>query len=332
MKKFFAVFAASVLAASLFAACGGKIDADATVDVYMPDGATALSMAQLMSEDKEDDNVEYHVVNASTIQTYVTGKAPAAELCILPVNLASKLLGDGRVYRLLGAVTHGNLYMLSTDASTQYTEENLSSLVGKTVGVVQLKNVPGLTFKIILDKNGVSWQELTNDAAPATDKVNLKAITPEEASPATKLDCYVVPEPAASVKADKTPLEFVGDLQTLYGGENGYPQAVLVAKKSFVSANPSWVSDFLVRVSAGADWLKTASPKTIAEAVSRRLTEGLAPAFNENNLSPTAVAHSGIRFEYARDCKNEIDAFLDRLIAVDASAASVVADAFYYDA
>ena len=176
-----------------------------SVEIYMPDGAPALSMAKLMHEDMEEksDVAEYHVVDASTIQTYVGGGSPKADLCILPVNLASKLLGTGETYRMLGTVTHGNLYMLSTDTKTQYTTENLSSLVGKTVGVVQLPNVPGLTFKIILNKNNIPWQELTNDVSPAADKVNLKAMDPATVNPAAGLDCYVVPEPAASAKAEK---------------------------------------------------------------------------------------------------------------------------------
>ena len=44
-------------------------------------------------------------------------------------------------------------------------------------------------------------------------------------------DYFVAAEPAASTRANATGLNFVGDLQELYGSENGYPQAVIVAKK-----------------------------------------------------------------------------------------------------
>ena len=71
----------------------------------MPDGAPALAMAQLMVS--ESDTESYHVVDSSTIQTYVTGENPKADLCILPLNLASKLLGTGETYQMLGTVTHG---------------------------------------------------------------------------------------------------------------------------------------------------------------------------------------------------------------------------------
>lgn len=127
------------------------------ISVYAPDGAPALGLAKLMSENKID-GVDYEIVNANTIQTYVSGAAPKADICVLPVNLAVKLLGDGTKYKLLGTLTHGNLYMLS-DSQTQITVSNLSLLKGKRVGVVNLAAVPGLTFKLILKNNGIDYIE-----------------------------------------------------------------------------------------------------------------------------------------------------------------------------
>jgi ABC-type nitrate/sulfonate/bicarbonate transport system substrate-binding protein len=269
------------------------------------------------------------VEDSSKIQTFVTGEQKA-DLCVLPVNLASKLLGDGTQYQMLGTVTHGNLYMLSTDGETAYTTDNLSALVGKTVGVVNLQNVPGLTLKVILNENNITWQELGNDSSPAEDKVNLKAIAADEVSPASKLDVYVAPEPAASVKVSKTTLEFVGDLQSLYGGDKGYPQAVLVAKKSFAEGHAKWIADFMTSMTESGEWLKTAEIATIVSAVSTHLAEGLTPSLSENNLSKLAISHSGVRFESSADHKSEVNAFLNKLIAVNSSAAAVVSDSFYY--
>ena len=95
MKKIFALMLSVLLLAFgvvFFSACGKD---ESVIDVYMPDGAPALSMAQLMSEENDfDANVQYHVVNANTIQTYVTGENPDAELCVLPVNAAAQALMD----------------------------------------------------------------------------------------------------------------------------------------------------------------------------------------------------------------------------------------------
>ena len=73
---------------------GGETPSESNVelDVYMPDGAPALSMAQLMSEEKSFTLTEgegttkytlrYNVVDASTIQAYVGGEDPAAAIAV----------------------------------------------------------------------------------------------------------------------------------------------------------------------------------------------------------------------------------------------------------
>ena len=103
-------------------------------------------------------SVSYNVVPSSNIQAYVTGEDPAADICILPLNAASKLLGDGSTYQMLGTVTNGNLYILSKDGASVTTENIREELNGKTIGVIQLNNVPGLTLKIILEKYDIDYE------------------------------------------------------------------------------------------------------------------------------------------------------------------------------
>lgn len=130
------------------------------ISVYAPDGAPALGLAKLMSENALE-NVEYTIVNANIIQTFVSGASPKADICVLPVNLAVKLLGNAQNYKLLGTLTHGNLYLLAKD-NTQINADNLGNLKGKTVGVVNLAAVPGLTFKLVLKSYGIEYTELYN--------------------------------------------------------------------------------------------------------------------------------------------------------------------------
>lgn len=129
------------------------------ISVYMPDGAPALGMAKLMvDEDFYNGKVTFNVVNASTIQTFVTGANPKADVCVLPVNAAVKLLGGGEKYKLLGTLTHGNLYLVSK-GEMSVTPDNISLLKGKTVGVVNLSQIPGLTLKLILQNGGIPFTE-----------------------------------------------------------------------------------------------------------------------------------------------------------------------------
>lgn len=131
--------------------------------VYMPDGAPALAMAKLMHEDTEDDGFSYKVVAPATIASRVTNKDESvnADFCVLPITAASKLLGSGERYKMLGVVTHGNLYLIAKDGRS-LTAENITHLQGKTVGVLQINEVPGLTLKTVLNKYGLSYKEMTN--------------------------------------------------------------------------------------------------------------------------------------------------------------------------
>lgn len=341
MKKgiVLAVSCLFALGACVFTGCDEKKGDTPTeeIEVYMPDGAPALSMAKFMAEDRADDGVSYHVVDAGTVAKYVTGNAPQADLCVLPLNAASKLLGSGDAYRLLGTVTHGNLYMLSTEESaTFYDGASLSSLVGKTVGVIQIANVPGLVFKTVLNRNGVQWQELTGSNTPSATAVNLQGIADPKTgvSPAGGCDYYVAAEPLVSAKVAGTanamkPLKLVGDLQSVYG-EGGYPQAVLVGKTSFLQSHREWVSDFTEAMPEAATWLATAETDVVVSAVSSRLTEGLAPTFSAKNLSAEVISRCGISYSPAGECKGEITSFLSYLAEISPAAVGTVSDEFFY--
>lgn len=161
MEEFNAVSDSSFGTASdsfFFDGTYGTAAYDGSISVYAPDGAPALALAQLMDGEMSFDGVSatYNIVSSGDIQTYVAGQSPAADICILPVNLAVKLLGTGANYTLMGTITHGNLYILGTDGST-VTADNISSLKGKTVGIINIAAVPGLTFKVILKKYGLDY-------------------------------------------------------------------------------------------------------------------------------------------------------------------------------
>lgn len=320
------------------AACKQDADTDKTYSVYAPDGAPALALVNAI-EDKAE-KFEYHVVDSSTIQTYVTGEEPEADFCILPVNAASKILGTGTVYQMLGTVTNGNLFFLSAEDNEDLTQDNLSTLVGKSVGVVQLPNVPGLTLQVVLSKYKIDYQIVENNGEQAQDKVNLIAFDPANVTPAGGCDYYLCPEPAASTKIKGTasaakPFRMAGDLQELYGGEEGYPQAVLVAKKSVLEGDKTdkdVVKTMLSYMENSNAYLKTVTPETVLSALDGVRTEGLSASFNANNLTSEVIANCSVRFTAASACKERVNAFLEELIAVNESAAKAVSDAFFYNA
>lgn len=305
-----------------FVGCGGEKEA---LQVYMPDGAPALALGLPMYENNDSDGVEYHVVSAQTIQTYVTGNQPQADVCVLPVNLAAKLLGSGGTYRMAGVVTHGNMYFLA-EGDSVYAKENLSDLVGKTVGVVQLSNVPGLTLKIALDENGVPYNDLSGGGAARADTVNLKPVSP---SGLIGADVYLVPSPEADKHVENTALRFVGDLQAVYG--NGYPQAVIVVKNSVLENRAEWVESLLDQIDRNTEWLGAAQKSTIADSVAAHLSEGLTPKFTAESLTDGAIAHSGVWFQYLNaQTVAEVSGFLQKMAEIDPEKAAVPSSGFYW--
>ena len=335
MKKIFALMLSVLLLAFgvvFFSACGKD---ESVIDVYMPDGAPALSMAQLMSEENDfDANVQYHVVNANTIQTYVTGENPDAELCVLPVNAAAQALGNGTAYRMLGTVTHGNIFIISETSSDTLTVETLNTLVGKKIGCIQLNSFVGLVLKMVLADNEIEYTVIEDASQATADKVNLLNIS----DPSTQIvagaphDFIVAAEPVVSAKTNaiKT-FSIVGNLQTLYG-EGGYPQAVLVAKTSLIEENADLVETFTQAVISNAEWLKaeTTSSDTIVSAIQSHLPEGQSPTFNAKNLSKTVIENCAIRFERAAECKDSVQSFLSKLSSVSGGVTFTMADSFFY--
>lgn len=336
MKKFLATAIALTIgvAACVFTACAGEND-DGAYTVYAPDGAPALALANAVNED--DDRYDFRIVASNAITAQVQGEEPAADFCILPVNVAAKLLGKGETYQMLGTVTNGNMYLLTTGGNPEITTDNLSTLVGKTVGVVQLNNVPGLTLQAVLKANHIAYQTLGNDAQPAADKVNLKAIADASSGVTTAGGCdyYLCPEPAASAKLRGTalsanPFKLAGSLQTLYDGENGYPQAVLVAKTSVIEEAKSVVDTFITYMEGSADFLASASAADVVALLEDCYTEGMTPSLNANNLNATVIANCSVYFTAAQDCKSRVNAFLAELIDLNAEFTSAVSDSFYY--
>ncbi len=336
MKKLLTILLAlSLLTCSVLYLTACEKGTEQTTDVYMPDGAPALSMAQLMSEDNQfDTSVRYHVVDANSIKTYVTGETPDAELCVLPINLAAQLLGQGDVYRMLGTVTHGNIYFLSAKFSDSISNNNLSSLIGKTVGCIQLENVVGLTLRLVLADHDIAYEIVESVDAAQEGVVNLINIGDPATmiTPAAEFDYMVAAEPIVTTKVVATDglLKQVGDLQKLYG-EGGYPQAVLVAKSSFIDANKTFINSFVEAVTENAEWLMNESTdaETIAAAISANLPDGATPTFKAQNLNKTVIGNCAIRFENAADSQAEVVQFLQKLSLVSGNNFAVDEKFFY---
>ncbi len=335
MKKFLAMIAtvALCIACALgIAGCTNK--ADGKYAVYAPDGAPALSLAALAKN--ESDNFDVQFVKAETIKNYVTGTNPEADFAVLPVNAAVNFLRDGESYKMLGTVTHGNLYLMKKQGGEDISSAaDLTKLVGKTVGIINLANVPGLTFKVILNDNNIAFNELKEGVDISSEAVNLRALSDASQAIPSNLTCdyFVVPEPAATTKQAVTngKLSIAGSLQTLYGGENGYPQAVAVVKASVAESDKAAVDKFINSFNGNFLTAESTTASEIAEIIRTHYSSDTAPTFTAENLTPAVIANCGIRFVSAQVCKAEVIAFMEKFNAVSAPLSwGIPSDNFFY--
>lgn len=302
--------------------------------VAMPDGAPALAAARLMVEDMQfGGEVNYTVVNSNAITQQVSGGV--ADICILPVNAAVQLAGSGETYSLLGTVTHGNLYMLSAKhPDEQITVSNLKSLVGKTVGCIQLSSFVGNVFKIILEDNDIPYTVVESVSDAKSDSVNLINIADPSTgiTLAAEFDYMIGAEPLVTAKTTAAPaLKIVGDIQALYG-ENGFPQAVMLAKNSVIEQNGEFIADFISAVEENAGWIASddADMTAIVNAINANYG-GATSSLNANNLNSTVISRCAIEFVSATECRQEITDFIDKLEAVTGTTLTI-ADKFFYSA
>lgn len=334
MRKFFTFLLSLVLAVSSLSlfAC----EDNASLSLYAPDGAPALSVARLLIDKDAVKGVEVNIVSASTISSFVTGEELKADIAILPVNVASKMLGGAKNYQMLGVVTNGNLFLMKKGTGDTITTSNLSTLIGKKVGVINLSNVPGLTFKAILSDNDVPFTTLTDNGVVDSEKVNLVGLSDGTAvTPASACEYFVVPEPAATTKQNATggKLTIVGSLQQMYGGGNGYPQAVIVAKNSVIEKHGKKITELIDSFSENVLWLtsETTKTETIVSAVTSGFVDSeMAPTFNANNLNQTVIGNCGINFRSALDSKADVLAYIQKLNAISNNAWGTPSDEFFY--
>ncbi|MBQ3116655.1 MAG: ABC transporter substrate-binding protein [Clostridia bacterium] len=342
MKKFLTAFlSAMLLLSALFTFGCGKNGQDKNkLYLYVPDGAPALSVARLLNDKGIVEDVNINVVSASTIQTFVTGENPKADFAIMPVNAAVKLLAGKEDYKLLGTVTNGNLFLMKQAGEQDITKDNLSSLVGKKIGVMNITNVPGLTFKAILSDAGISYVDITETGIVQEDKVNLIALPAGQDGaklivPSSDCQYFVVAEPLATTKQNATngKISVAGSLQVLYGEGNGYPQAVLVAKTEVITNHKAVVDALINSFKDNKEWLT--NQNTSAETIVNGVTSGfidkdMAPTFTAKNLNATVINNCAINFTPAKDCMADVVTYIGKLNAISNNAWGIAKEEFFF--
>ncbi len=334
MKKVITLILLVLFCCSIFVACQpNEQDGDGVLSYTMvaPDGAPALAISKLMAENYQfNNNFTYKIVGASDIKNHVVGNVNKhADFALLPVNLASLLLGEGDEYKMIGVVTHGNLFFLSKNSAQINADNAQTMLKGKSIAVVNLAAVPGLTTKALLSKVGLSY---TEDATQKTaENVFLKGINGTEIGASltgeNAVDYVIAPEPAVStITAKVSTIQKVGALHDVYGR---YPQAVLVVKTAILNADPLLVKQVFASMQDASDYVKANTEKAVS-AIQNHLSQGVQPSFNAQNTTANSIDGCGINVKHISDeLLQQINGYIADIIAVQANSAKVFPQTFF---
>ena len=302
---------------------GCKDDNREKIQIYMPDGAPALSMSKLMNDNNQFDiEVGYTVVASSNIANTILNKT--ADIAILPVNAASKILGD--TYKIVATVTNGNLFVVGNKDIG-----NLSDLRGEVIGVIGQGNVPDLNFRYLLSSNFVDYEtsETVVDGKVAikyfADASNLLPLLKQN-----KLNFGLLPEPAVSKLLSMASNFAVKlDIQALWEG-GSYPQAVMVAKTSIIEDNAELIEDIILEMKNSEDWIKN-NPADAVTAVNNNIEEGVVPSL-QTTISSTAIENCNIKVYSTKEDseKNRIKSYWEKIKTVNSSAIGNYTDNLFW--
>ena len=301
------------------------------LDFVAPDGAPALSIAKFIN-DQEDFGiapVDYKVVSSSDIGSYM--QKAMADFIIIPVNAASKLYNVHSIesYKMLAVVTHGNLYVVSSDNT-----QSLSDLKGKVIGVIGQGLVPDLTLRAVLSDNGLLDDVVVGDTA-TEGKITVRYFA--QASDMLpllkqgKLSVGLLPESACTTLTNSDSAHTWNrlDLQELYDADlKAYPQAVLMVKSSIYSEYKSQIDGMKSYFDANVAWVKE-NTELAVNAVNGALPSGVTPSLTAKNISAAVIDNCKIYYEASAQAKNSVQLYLNKIITINPQAAKAVSDDFF---
>ena len=245
----------------------------------------------------------------------------------MPVNAASKLYkaNKGDAYKMAAVITHGNLYIMTKG------ETSAEELKGKVVGVIGQGNVPDLTLKVILKKEGIEYEA---SEKPVEGKVAFRYFADaSELMPMLKqgkLSVGLLPEPAAT-KLTKIAPDYTGriNVQTLYDFESGtYPQAVLMVKSSIADNNPKLIEKIENAFKGLNEWLRENTSAAVT-AVNGALAEGVVPSLVAENIDAGVIDGCNIFWQSAEKGKSAVQNYLADIMAIEPTSAKQVTDEFF---
>lgn len=277
-----------------------------TLNVYVPDGAPALCVAELFKTKKIGNRqINITVTTGQDVQAkLISGQA---DIAVCPTNMAAALYNKGAEYKLVSANLFGLLYVVGNIHA-----DDLNILAGKTVYSIGKGNTPEFVFKKILSANNIEYVD--SDTA-VEGKVAIRYFDAgSQIIPLLKsgmCDVAILGEPAAT----KSGAAQLFDLQDLWNKatalDGSYPQAGVVVSNKLAD-DKAFISDLMKALNANVKFITENS-----ESVTKLLADNGSNDFASMTLSADVIARCNIRTIAAFDCKPQMEAYFTAICDVN---------------
>ena len=307
----------------ILGSCGEKPDDTLEIKIYALNGTTALGMAQMIYNAKNDADQMNYNIQLHTAADAITGAIVSGEcdIAALPTNVAAKLYkaSNGKL-QLLALNTLGVLYLLDSEN----TVSSLNDLRGKTVYLPGAGSNPEFITAALLESAGLKvGTDVTLDTTsyPSPDELQTAVI-------AGKAPLAVLPEPKVTVTTSKkqdlnVALNLTAEWETL-NGANTLVQGCLVVNTAFAEAHPNELAQFLSDYEASVNFVKGGTD----EAINMIVDAGILP---QAAIAKKALPKCNICYIAGENMKPAMDVFYGKPFAMNpASIGAIPDDGFYY--
>ena len=312
MKKFLSILLVAALAVTALALVGCD-DPEQPQEGYtfvIPDGAPALGAVSVLN-DVPDGIKSVEIVPSNTISQ----RAVQSDIAVVPANLAANLYNKGQDVKLVGTVTHGNLFVLGTSDSVK----TLADLEGKLVYSIGQNSVPDYVFQTLLKEAGL---DVVQGDAAQEGKVTVNY----------KNDVGVLAEPAVTNAKAKGMVELF-NLQSLWQAHTGsdatgYAQAVLIVKGDV--AKDKAFMDRLIAALEGNGAFVTEHSGEVAGIIAKVYPQS---SFAAQTFTAETLERCNCAFTTGAACKAEFEAMAEAIAEINAQAigGKLPDAAFYYE-
>lgn len=220
-------------------------------------GPTSIGMIKMIDEQQsigENTQVSYDILPTPDVlvSKLLNGEY---DFATIPTNVASIIYNKKGEYQLAGVPIWGVLYVVTNGVEITDWDD----FKGQTVYPFAQASTPDVIFKYLLEKNGVSLDDVTLDYSVQQAELG-------QALVASEVSVAVLPEPfVTAVTMKNADIKIQMDIQeewkkiqtasSAVPSDASYPMTAIVVKKEFAEAHPEMVEAFLNQYDDSIKWV-----------------------------------------------------------------------------